>query len=98
MLGEKEPKTKWAMAILGVICLGAGYYISLTTKNPVGAISLFFVAVILVIVGTYLVFTAGSIAFLKVLRKNKNYYYNVKHFTSVAGMSLPYETKCSWTS
>ena len=85
-VGEKEPKTKWAMAILGVICLGAGYYISLTTKNPVAAISLFFVAVILVIVGTYLVFTAGSIAFLKVLRKNKNYYYNVKHFTSVAGM------------
>lgn len=84
--GEKEPKTKWAMAILGFVCLGLGYYIALTTKNPVAAISLFFVAVILVIVGTYLVFTAGSIAFLKVLRKNKNYYYNVKHFTSVAGM------------
>lgn len=84
--GEKEPKTKWVMAILGFVCLGLGYYIALTTKNPVAAISLFFVAVILVIVGTYLVFTAGSIAFLKVLRKNKNYYYNVKHFTSVAGM------------
>lgn len=84
--GEKEPKTKWAMAILGFVCLGLGYYIALTTKDPVAAISLFFVAVILVIVGTYLVFTAGSIAFLKVLRKNKKYYYNVKHFTSVAGM------------
>lgn len=84
--GEKEPKTKWAMAILGFVCLGLGYYIALTTKDPVAAISLFFVAVILVIVGTYLVFTAGSIAFLKVLRKNKKYYYNFKHFTSVAGM------------
>ena len=84
--GEKEPKTKWAMAILGFVCLGFGYYIALTTKDPVAAISLFFVAVILVIVGTYLVFTAGSIAFLKVLRKNKKYYYNFKHFTSVAGM------------
>lgn len=84
--GEKEPKTKWTMAILGFVCLGLGYYIALTTKDPVAAISLFFVAVILVIVGTYLVFTAGSIAFLKVLRKNKKYYYNVKHFTSVAGM------------
>lgn len=84
--GEKEPKTKWAMAILGFVCLGLGYYIALTTKDPVAAIFLFFVAVILVIVGTYLVFTAGSIAFLKVLRKNKKYYYNVKHFTSVAGM------------
>lgn len=84
--GEKEPKTKWSMAILGFVCLGLGYYIALTTKDPVAAISLFFVAVILVIVGTYLVFTAGSIAFLKVLRKNKKYYYNFKHFTSVAGM------------
>lgn len=84
--GEKEPKTKWSMAILGFVCLGLGYYIALTTKDPVAAIALFFVAVILVIVGTYLVFTAGSIAFLKILRKNKNYYYNVKHFTSVAGM------------
>ncbi|WP_066895426.1 ABC transporter permease [Clostridium nigeriense] len=85
-LGEKEPKTKWFMAILGFICLGVGYYIALTTKNPVMAITLFFVAVILVIIGTYLIFTAGSIAFLKLLRKNKKYYYNVKHFTSVAGM------------
>ncbi|WP_367272487.1 FtsX-like permease family protein [Clostridium sp.] len=62
--GEKEPKTKWTMAILGFVCLGLGYYIALTTKDPVAAISLFFVAVILVIVGTYLVFTAGSILVL----------------------------------
>lgn len=45
--GEKEPKTKVVMAILGVICLGAGYYIAITTKNPLQALTLFFVAVIL---------------------------------------------------
>ncbi len=84
--GEKEPKTKAIMAILGVICLGAGYYIAITTKNPLQALTLFFVAVILVIVGTYLLFTAGSIALLKILRKNKRYYYQTKHFTSVSGM------------
>ena len=84
--GEKEPKTKAVMAILGVICLGAGYYIAITTKNPLQALTLFFVAVILVIVGTYLLFTAGSIALLKILRKNKRYYYQTKHFTSVSGM------------
>lgn len=84
--GEKEPKTKVVMAILGVICLGAGYYIAITTKNPLQALTLFFVAVILVIVGTYLLFTAGSIALLKILRKNKRYYYQTKHFTSVSGM------------
>ena len=84
--GETEPKTKAIMAILGVICLGAGYYIAITTKNPLQALTLFFVAVILVIVGTYLLFTAGSIALLKILRKNKRYYYQTKHFTSVSGM------------
>ena len=84
--GEKEPKAKWLIAILGLACLGVGYYISLSIKNPVQAITYFFIAVILVIVGTYLVFTAGSIAFLKILRKNKNYYYKTKHFISVSGM------------
>lgn len=85
-VGEKEPKTKWFMAILGAVSLGWGYYIAVTTKNPVSSLLLFFLAVILVIVGTYLLFTAGSIAFLKMLRKNKRYYYKTKHFISVSGM------------
>lgn len=85
-VGEKEPKTKWFMAILGVICLAVGYYISVTSKNPVESLSSFLIAVILVIAGTYLIFIAGSIAFLKSLRKNKRYYYKTKHFTAVSGM------------
>ncbi|HHZ05767.1 MAG TPA: ABC transporter permease [Clostridiales bacterium] len=84
--GEKEPKTKWVLAIVGLLCLGCGYYISLTTINPLQAMMLFFVAVILVIIGTYCLFTAGSIAILKLLRKNKNYYYKTKNFVSVSGM------------
>lgn len=84
--GEREPKTKAIMAMLGVLCLGAGYFIAITTKNPIKALTLFFVAVILVIIGTYLLFTAGSIALLKILRRNKGYYYQTKHFTSVSGM------------
>ena len=84
--GEREPKTKAIMAVLGVLCLGTGYFIAITTRNPIKALTLFFVAVILVIIGTYLLFTAGSIALLKILRRNKGYYYQTKHFTSVSGM------------
>ena len=85
-VGEKEPKAKWIIALLGFICLGSGYYIAVKTTNPIAALSLFFVAVILVIIGTYLLFTAGSIVLLKALRKNKNYYYKTKNFISVSGM------------
>ena len=72
-VGEKEPKTKILMAIIGFVCIATGYYIAITTEDPIGAIMLFFVAVVLVIIGTYSLFTAGSIAFLKILRNNKNY-------------------------
>lgn len=85
-IGEKEPKAKWILALMGVICLGAGYYIAVTVKNPINALPLFFVAVILVIMGTYLIFTAGSIALLKILKANKKYYYKTNHFISVSGM------------
>mgnify|MGYP000362748895 CR=1 FL=1 len=85
-VGEKEPKTKWLMAILGVVCLGAGYAIAITTEQPMKVISLFFVAVLLVIAGTYLLFTAGSIAVLKLLRKTHGFYYQKKHFIAVSTM------------
>ena len=85
-VGEKEPKTKWLMAILGVVCLGAGYAIAITSEKPLEVLSLFFVAVLLVIAGTYLLFTAGSIAVLKLLRKNHGFYYNKKHFIAVSTM------------
>lgn len=85
-VGEKEPKTKWLLTLIGLVCLGSGYYIALTTESPIAALNKFFIAVLLVIAGTYCLFTAGSIALLKLLRKNKTYYYKTKHFTSVSGM------------
>lgn len=84
--GEKEPKTKWLMALLGLFALGGGYYLAVSITNPIDAMVYFFVAVILVIIGTYLLFTAGSIVFLKMLRKNKKYYYQTSHFVSVSNM------------
>jgi len=85
-VGEREPKTKWLFAVCGLLAVGSGYYIAITTQDPISSVLLFFVAVLLVIAGTYLLFTAGSIALLKALRSNKNYYYNTKHFVSVSGM------------
>jgi putative ABC transport system permease protein len=74
-VGEKEPKTKLFQGIVGLLSLSAGYYIALFTESPLQALTLFFIAVILVMIGTYCLFTSGSIAVLKLLRKNKNYYY-----------------------
>ena len=85
-VGEREPKTKKILAILGVLTLGAGYGIALTVKSPLDALMLFFVAVILVILGTYCLFTAGSIALLKGMKRRKGYYYQPKHFIGVSGM------------
>lgn len=85
-VGEREPKTKGIMAVLGVICIAVGYGISIYVKDPLEVVMLFFVAVVLVILGTYCLFTAGSIALLKMLRKNKNFYYKSRHFTAVSGM------------
>ena len=82
--GEKEPKTKWLLTIIGVFTLGGGYFIAQTIEDPATAILLFFIAVILVIIGTYCLFTAGSIAILKMLKANKHFYYQTKHFTSVS--------------
>ncbi len=84
--GEKEPKAKWLIALLGVITLTAGYIIALLKRNPLESILQFFIAVILVIIGTYLLFTAGSIALLKLLSKNKKFYYKTNHFISISGM------------
>lgn len=84
--GEKEPKSRWLLVIVGVAALGNGYWIALTTEAPLEVLLKFFIAVICVIIGTYALFIAGSIVVLKMLRKNKAYYYNPKHFTSVSGM------------
>ena len=84
--GEKEPRVQWPLVLIGVVSLGAGYAIALFIESPLEALSSFFVAVICVMIGTYALFTAGSIALLKMLKKNKKYYYKINHFTSVSGM------------
>lgn len=84
--GEREPRANYALALLGAILLGAGYWLALTVVHPIEALVWFFAAVILVILGTYLLFISGSVALLKLLRKNKRYYYKTSHFVSVSGM------------
>ena len=85
-VGEREPKAKWLLALIGVLTLGAGYLMAVTIQNPLEALMFFFVAVVLVIIGTYCLFTAGSIAVLKLLKRNRHYYYQPEHFISVSGM------------
>ena len=84
--GEREPRSKWILALLGAVCLAAGYLISLRTNVALYAIQNFFPAVILVIIGTYLTFIALSVVVLKALRKNRRYYYKTSHFATVSGL------------
>lgn len=84
--GEREPKSKLFMAIAGFGCLGTGYYLAVTTESIIDALGVFFIAVLLVMAGTYLVFTSGSIVILKLLRRRKKFYYKLQNFTSVSGM------------
>ena len=83
---EKEPRGSWIFGIVGVIALGSGYAIAVRMKASMDAVTSFMLAVILVVIGTYLVFIAFSIIFLKMLRRNKNFYYKRNHFISVSGM------------
>ena len=85
--GEKPPKANYLLGIAGIIILAAAYYIALTIKNPLLALSWFFIAVIMVIVATYMLFVSGSVVLCKVLQKNKNYYYKKNHFVSVSSMA-----------
>lgn len=84
--GEKEPRSRLWLTIIGLISLSSGYFIAITTETPLTAISLFFVAVVLVIIGTYFLFIAGSITLLKILRKNTGIYYNKKNFIAISSM------------
>ena len=85
-VGEKEPRVKWPLVVIGVLALGTGYYLAVTTESVVAALGVFFLAVLLVIIGTYCLFLAGSIAVLKLMKRNKGYYYKPRHFVSVSGM------------
>ena len=84
--GEREPRSKLILTLLGAICLGWGYYIALSADNIFDAMLRFLGAVLLVMAGTYFLFMAGSIVVLKLMRRNKKFYYKLKNFTSVSGM------------
>ena len=84
--GEREPKSSLLLTLAGLLLLGGGYFMALYFQSPTEALLLFLVAALLVILGTYCLFTSGSVALLKLLRKNKKYYYQPQHFISVSGM------------
>ena len=84
--GEREPRTRRLLVVLGAVTLGAGYATALTVEDPFTALAYFFLAVALVMVGTYCLFTAGSIALLKALRRRRNFYYRPNNFIAVSGM------------
>ena len=84
--GEREPKAHWFLAVLGALLLGTGYTMAVTIQDPLSALVFFFVAVILVILGTYLLFITGITAMLQLLKKNKRFYYKTNHFTALSGM------------
>lgn len=84
--GEKPPKANWILAVAGAVILGGAYYIAVSIEDPISALTMFFVAVVMVIIATYLLFVAGSVALCKILQKNKKYYYKTNHFVSVSSM------------
>lgn len=84
--GEREPKARFILAILGLGLTGYGYYLAQTIQNPIKAITMFFIAVLAVILGTYLIFMAVSITVLKLMKNNKTFYYKPKNFISVSGL------------
>lgn len=85
-LGERPPKANWLAAALGAVLLAGAYYLAVTIKDPVTIIWVFFVAVIMVIVATYLLFEAGSVTMCRILKKKKSYYYKTNHFVSLSSM------------
>ncbi len=86
--GEKPPKANWIPAGAGVLILGLAYYLAVSIEAPLTALMIFFLAVLMVIVATYLLFIAGSVALCKLLQKNKSYYYKAAHFVSVSSMAF----------
>ena len=84
--GEKEPKARWLFTLIGLAAMISGYVLALRVNNPVTALLYFFVAVLLVILGTYLLFLTGSITLLKTMRAKKSFYYRPKHFVNISSM------------
>ena len=84
--GEREPRSRWLLALIGLAALGGGYGLALSTRQASDIVSVFLLSVLLVIIGTYALFTAGSIGALKLMRKNKSFYYKPQNFIPVSGM------------
>lgn len=84
--GEKPPKSNWVAALLGILLLGGAYWLAVSIKQPLEALAWFFVAVVMVILATYLLLIAGSVVFCRLLQKNKRFYYAPTHFVSVSSM------------
>ena len=84
--GEKPPKANYLLGILGILILAAAYYIAVSIQSPLLALGLFMVAVIMVIIATYMIFVSGSVMLCRLLQKNKKYYYQKNHFVSVSSM------------
>lgn len=85
-VGEKPPKANWILALIGVALLAGAYYLAVAVIDPLSAMLMFFIAVVMVIIATYLLFISGSVALCKLLQKNKKYYYKTKHFVSLSSM------------
>lgn len=84
--GEKPPRANWAVAVIGALMLTAAYYIAVSVQDPLTAITVFFFAVVMVIIATYLLFIAGSVTLCRILQRNRRYYYKTNHFVSVSSM------------
>lgn len=85
-IGERPPKTNWVLALIGLAVMAVAYYLAVSIEDPMTAMMTFLIAVIMVIVATYLLFIAGSVALCRVLQKNKKYYYKTNHFVSLSSM------------
>lgn len=89
--GEKPPRANWALAVLGILLLAGAYYLAVTIREPLAALTWFFIAVLMVIAATYLLFISGSVTLCRLLQRNPRFYYQKRHFVSVS--SLVYRMK-----
>lgn len=85
--GEKPPKANWFFGLIGLLILLSAYYVAAVNQSPLEALIFFFIAVLMVIVATYLLLVSGSVTLCRMLRRNKRYYYQTRHFISVSAMA-----------
>ena len=86
-VGEKPPKAQWVLTAAGAVLLAGAYWLAVSIKEPLAALTWFFAAVLMVIAATYLLFISGSVTLCRGLQRNKKYYYRPQHFVSVSSMA-----------